>query len=213
MMKSATTSQNLVVQAFLSMVLSAMAGAATAVAQYLFRGGHVDIGTALSIGVGAFITIFSLALKAYWPSNARIVIQATQDSEQQLAAQVQEFEKRLNAQPDVQAALAQQQAQTQDTVQKAVQQAVSQLPTPQPQIIVVPQQPVQVTTTQPAPTASVAPVELPSVPQSVPIALPESANGPVVQSIVNPLADFLQPTPTGTALTDDTQPMSASKRP
>jgi len=119
---TSTQSQNLVVQGALSVGASVLIGTLSAILQYLLRGGHVDVGTAASVGGAALITIGGAALKAYVPGHARELVQAGQDTIAQLQQANAALTAQLSARTDVQQALTQLQLQQRDHAQTLAQQ-------------------------------------------------------------------------------------------
>ncbi len=84
-----TDSQNLLLQGLLSILSGAVLAFLTGFVQFLTEHGAMTfttIGTALSLGVGAFLFYFGTALKNYIPAHAQEEVQAGKDAQAQFQA-------------------------------------------------------------------------------------------------------------------------------
>ncbi len=91
-----TSSQNLLIAAVFSMLISAIAGGIQAGIEYLLRGGHITVSATISTAIVAFLALFGAALKSYVPGHVGELLTAKDDTIAQANTQVAELEKRLS---------------------------------------------------------------------------------------------------------------------
>lgn len=122
-----TSSQNLLLQGILGLLLSALLGAGNAALQYLLNGTHVNVGVALSVFLVSFAGAFGASLHQFIPGHAQQLIQSLTDAKTQLQQERDYWQQQAVQKQDIKDAIAEVQRQQSAQPQNVAQQVASQV--------------------------------------------------------------------------------------